>query len=294
MSSAFTTWEAQNETLEEVERRIHDGVADDQLHKRAQGYVNEMFALFPWLTVPTDGVIVEVGPGVGYIMQAIVERTAIRRVIGLDVAAGMSRHARARVARDGLSQSTYEFIAYNGVDFPFADHTVDFFYSVAAIQHVPKPLAYNILQEMMRCLKPTGALVVHLLSWDQLPHQHEPFAVEIRRQIKGEPGHWHHFYDRTELEQIMEHGLHVPYFHVRERGTSIWVACCNDLRSRQTELERCEVELKRQIADQNNEITKLNGAIDRVNSSRSWRLTRPMRQVAAKVRAVGATWNCQE
>lgn len=67
MNSAFATREAPNETLQQVERRIHDGAAENQLHERAQTYVNEMFALFPWLTVSPDGVTVEGGPGVGYI-----------------------------------------------------------------------------------------------------------------------------------------------------------------------------------------------------------------------------------
>lgn len=264
MNSAFATREAPNETLQQVERRIHDGAAENQLHERAQTYVNEMFALFPWLTVSPDGVTVEVGPGVGYIMQALAERIAARKVIGLDVAAGMIGHARARLARDGLSTSMYEFVPYDGLTFPFADHTVDFFYSVAAIQHVPKPLAYNIFLEITRCLKPSGACVLHLLSWDHLPRQHLSFSDEIHCQINAEEGHWHHFYDRTELERVMEHGLHVSYFQVRERGSHIWVAWSNDLRSRQAAYAGTEAEvgLKQQLAEQNREIASLKQTVE--------------------------------
>ncbi len=272
-------------TLEEVERRIHDGVADDRLHERAQRYVDQMFMLYPWLAVPPEGVIVEVGPGVGYIMQAIADRVGAQKLIGLDVAAGMIRHACARVARDGLASSKYRFVAYNGVDFPFADHSVDFFYSVAAVQHIPKPFAYNLLLEMMRCLKPTGCAVVHLLSWEQLAHQQVSFSTEIRSQILGEVGHWHHFYDRTELERIMEYGLRAPYFHVREYGTSMWVAWGNDLRSRRAAYDQHEFELKQKVEQQNCEIVSLQRSLGSIMSSKSWRLTKPVRRFAAGLRA---------
>jgi SAM-dependent methyltransferase len=229
MIGAFQAWEAERETLEEVERRIHDNVPIEKLRERARDYLDIMFYLFPWLKVSPTATAVEVGPGVGYIMQAFLERRKVAQLIGLDVASSMIRQAHQRIARDGISPSALEFRHYDGVTFPFTDGSIDFFYSVAAIQHVPKPFAYNMFQEITRCLKPTGFAVVQLLGWDHLPSHPVPWKIEINQQIGNQVGHWHHYYERKELEIILEHGMSVPYYQIRQRGTFIWAAWCNSL-----------------------------------------------------------------
>ena len=65
MIAAFQAWEAERETLEDVERRIHDNVPVENLRARACAYLDIMFSLFPWLKVSPAGTAVEVGPGVG-------------------------------------------------------------------------------------------------------------------------------------------------------------------------------------------------------------------------------------
>ena len=73
MNDAFKTWDAAGETLESVEARIHDGIPVDRLHDRARSYARRVLKTAPWLSVKSSDAIVEVGPGVGYIMQAVAE-----------------------------------------------------------------------------------------------------------------------------------------------------------------------------------------------------------------------------
>ena len=75
----------------------------------------------------------------------------------------------------------------------------------------------------------TGFAVVQLLGWDHLPIHPEPWKIEIDQQVSDQVGHWHHYYGRKELEIILEHGMSVPYYQVRQRGTFMWVAWCNSL-----------------------------------------------------------------
>src|SRR5437588_10154634 len=103
MIAAFQTWEAERETLEDVERRIHDNVPIENLRARARDYLDIMFYLFPWLKVSPSGTAVEVGPGVGYIMQAFLERRKVAQLIGPRVASGMIKHAQQPMAREGVS-----------------------------------------------------------------------------------------------------------------------------------------------------------------------------------------------
>ena len=83
---AFQTWNQRDEPLESVEARIHDGVPLDQLHERAWGYLNTLYTLFPYAAPKETDVVVEIGPGVGYIMEAMMNRFSPARIIGLDVA----------------------------------------------------------------------------------------------------------------------------------------------------------------------------------------------------------------
>jgi ubiquinone/menaquinone biosynthesis C-methylase UbiE len=223
MHDAFKVWDNAAEPLESVEARIHDGAPSAALRSRARGYVDRVLKHLP-RRVPTTAMVVEVGPGVGYIMQEFAERTGVARVIGLDVAPAMVARARERLTRDGVPAERFDFVVYDGTTFPWpADH-VDAFYSVATVQHIPKPFAYNVLFEMQRCLKPGGSAVVHLLSWDLFGHHDFSLIDEVRRQISGAVTHWHHFYDAIELEALARHGIHAESHRIEAEGASIWLA----------------------------------------------------------------------
>lgn len=225
MHNAFKAWDAADESLESIEARIHDGVPRHMLLDRGAGFAVRVLKMPTWLSVRPDDAVVELGPGVGYVMQAFAEQTGIARVTGLDVAPGMIAHAKARMQRDGLPSERFQFVHYDGVDFPWPDDTIDLFFSVAAIQHIPKPYAYNVLLEMQRCLKPGGTAVIQVLSWDLLPRQKLiTFAEEIRNQITGATKQWHHFYDRQELEAVLAHGLGAKTRRIEVEDVSIWAA----------------------------------------------------------------------
>ena len=224
MHEAFKAWDAAQETLESIEDRIHDGVPREKLLDRGAGYAARVLAAPTWMKLRPKDLVVEIGSGVGYVMQALADQAGLERVTGLDVAPAMIEHAKARLQRDGLPAERFAFQHYDGITLPWKDGTVDLFYSVAVVLHIPKPLAYHLMLEIQRCLKPGGTAVLQTLSWDFLPHHHLSFAQEIENQVKGTTTHWHHFYDRIELETILTHGLHVREQRIAQEGASIWVA----------------------------------------------------------------------
>jgi len=223
MHEAFKTWDLANESLESVEDRIHDGAPREKLHERAAECAQRVLSV-PWLRVAPEAAVAELGPGVGYIMQAMAQQAGLARIHGLDVAPAMIAHANARIRRDGLSPERFRFEHYDGVHFPWKDDTLDLFYSIAAVQHIPKPYAYNAFFEMNRCLKPGGTAFLQLLSWDFVPRQYHSFAEEVRNQVTGATTHWHHYYDREELEAILTHGLKPSMRILVPDGVSIWMA----------------------------------------------------------------------
>jgi SAM-dependent methyltransferase len=158
-------------------------------------------------------------------MEAFLELTGVGRVIGLDVAPGMIRLAKQRMFRDRLDARRYQFVLYNGEKLPWPDGAIDFFYSVATFQHIPKPHAYQLLLEMQRCLSPSGVAVVQFAAWSQLQTWPLSFADEVRGQLEGRRRHWHLFYGRDELDALFRWVLRPPRCHLLHTADgNFWAA----------------------------------------------------------------------
>lgn len=223
---AFEIWEGKSESLELFESRIHDGVAREALHDRAAAYLNAFEGFFGATKPARGGSIMEIGSGVGYVMQAALQRYAPKRLIGLNVAAGMIEHARARFARDGIRDQAIEFRHYDGYDFPLETSSLDHIYSVAALQHAPRPYCLRAMLEAYRVVRPGGRVWIHLLACSHFREHITPaaFAAELQQQIKGLPGHWHHYYSQDELESVVRYGIGASDVEVREHMGSIYVS----------------------------------------------------------------------
>jgi SAM-dependent methyltransferase len=213
MHDAFKIWDNAAEPLASVEARIHDGAPIEHLTQRAAGYVNEILK-FSLVRLGAESSVVEVGSGVGYIMEAMARRNGLNRI----------ERARERLSRDKVTFAEFDFKLYDGKVFPWADGSIDFFYSVATIQHIPKPYAYNVIFEINRCIKPGGGAVVHLLGWDQLSMYNFSFADEIKRQLGSQVTHWHHFYDQIELQAISDNVLKPSSVRITPVPGSIWLS----------------------------------------------------------------------
>ena len=225
---AFDTWDIQSETLESVEARIHDGVSKGELHARARGYLETLDAFFPESRPPDGSVMMEIGSGVGYIMEAALHRYHPKKIVGLDVAAGMIAMAQRRFARDGVDSAAISFTHYDGIDMPFADESVDHIYSVASLQHAPRAYCFRALMEAHRVVKKGGAVRVHLLAHSHFRDNVTPdsFRDEVDRQVHNRPGHWHHYYGAEEIESVLEYGIGAADIKVKEHMGSLYIRYC--------------------------------------------------------------------
>src|SRR5690348_3167253 len=90
------TW-VQPSTLDALNQRIHDGVPVEQLGQRAAERRDLCFdELFPYAR-PIEGArVLELGPGVGWIMEAMLARYPIGTIVGLDVSAAILENAQQR------------------------------------------------------------------------------------------------------------------------------------------------------------------------------------------------------
>jgi SAM-dependent methyltransferase len=119
---------------------IHDGVmGEERLHERGNWYIRQLFDPYPDLKLKPNFRALEIGSGLGYIRQAIARYGSSHGVpadciVGLDIAAPMLEKAKARLG----SGPPFEFLNYDGVHVPLEDGSLDFIYSVATLQHIPR------------------------------------------------------------------------------------------------------------------------------------------------------------
>ena len=114
------------------------------------------------------GTVLEIGCSTGRLVRAIAETVPDGHVHGIDVAPA----ALARAADDSAGLPNVTFHRGNGYDLgALDDGSVDVVVSTHTLQHVPKPVALNLLREAHRVLSPGGRLwleVPNLLREDRL------------------------------------------------------------------------------------------------------------------------------
>jgi hypothetical protein len=208
---------------------IHDGVkSEKELAERGDGYIEFLFSPFPDLELESGFRALEIGSGLGYIMEALeryvrIQGLQVGRIIGLDIATNMLEKAKAR-----LSARPFEFLHYDGVHIPLDDGSLDFVYSVASLQHIPKRFVYNLFFEIKRLLSSRGFSLLHLLSFSHIPICVTPWAEIVRRDVKeGERSGWAYFYSAEELRWVLGDGTGFKDVRIVERGGALAVALSN-------------------------------------------------------------------
>lgn len=230
VKEASLTWDREEETVAEAEGRIHDGFLD--LVQRADQRISRINDLFPDV-IPSrpNAQILEIGGGVGYIMEAIgrhLDRTLSKgwRVFDLDIAQHMMDKAKTRLGDD----PRWGFIHYDGMVVPVADASFDFIYSIAALQHVPKEYVHNLFYEIRRLLKPGAYCVIELCSYRHILHVNSighRWKDYVDTQIGKGGDYWLWLYSNEELEMVLKHGVGFKNVSIKTWETMIY-ACVSD------------------------------------------------------------------
>ena len=72
-----SVWQ-KNDDLDALNRRIHDGVPLDMLSQRAESYLDLLFdTVFPYAKPDSGARVMELGSGVGWIMQTMLKNHPI-------------------------------------------------------------------------------------------------------------------------------------------------------------------------------------------------------------------------
>jgi ubiquinone/menaquinone biosynthesis C-methylase UbiE len=162
--TALEALELEGETLD-AHRDFWDRSADvdsltaivtdsDERDYRSSGRA-EAEALRPFL-VP-DATVLDVGCGTGRVMEHLAPWC--REVDGVDISEQMVRGGRERLGH----LANVHFHHGNGYDLAgFEDGSFDVVYSIVALQHMPRTVAYNYLLESHRVLREGGVLWLYV------------------------------------------------------------------------------------------------------------------------------------
>jgi ubiquinone/menaquinone biosynthesis C-methylase UbiE len=206
-------------TLDRLNRRIHDGVAVEELGARAADRRDTFFEmLFPYARPAEGAKVLELGPGVGWIMQAMLERYPIAEIVGLDVSPVMIEQAQERWHDDRA-----RYVLYDGLHVPLEDDSFDNVYSVACLQHIEKHHAFLAMKELVRVLKPGGHGTLHLISIHHLPQVPRTYEEECWNHVNNVDEHWMHYYSFDEIFVLFSSALGVTDLDIKFYSTSFWV-----------------------------------------------------------------------
>ncbi|HYY79098.1 MAG TPA: methyltransferase domain-containing protein, partial [Actinomycetes bacterium] len=104
-----------------------------------------------------DATVLDIGCGTGRVMEHLAP--ACRQVHGVDISERMVAEGRERLAHLG----NVHFHHGNGYDLAgFEDGSFEVVYSIVALQHMPRTVAYNYLLESHRVLRPGGVLWLYV------------------------------------------------------------------------------------------------------------------------------------
>jgi SAM-dependent methyltransferase len=211
-------WERPDD-LTALNRRIHDGAPLEQLRERAADRRDTFFGLcFPYAAPQQDAKVLELGQGVGWIMESMLDAYPISEIVGLDISENMIKRASER-----WTDPRARYVQYDGLHVPIDDNYFDNIYSVACIQHIEKHHAFLILQELLRTLKPGGHATVHLMSVHRLANPERPYDQECWNHVNSAPRHWHHYYSFDEIVVLLSEALGVSDLDIKFYRRNFWV-----------------------------------------------------------------------
>lgn len=135
--------------------------------------------------------VVDLGCGSGRLAAALAQEIAVAYV-GLDVVQPLLDYARDRCPK------SYRFILNRALSLPIAANSVDCVAVFSVFTHLLHAETYLYLEDMIRCLRPGGVVVMSFLEF-ALDDHWPVFETTVRAQRAGTAPHLNQFIERGQI-----------------------------------------------------------------------------------------------
>lgn len=181
------------ESIEKTKQGFEASFQADAFYNKQTKDEKHLELILNFLKVQPGMKILDLGTGTGYLAFPLAKKYPKTDVTGLDIVEKALDENRNRAENGGITN--LQFVAYNGMEFPFEDHTFDLVVTRYALHHFPA--IHDTFREISRVLKENGALFLS----DPAPNDDDTERfVDAYMQMKKD-GHIK-FYTKKEWKEI--------------------------------------------------------------------------------------------
>ena len=157
--------------------------SDGEAYEERNGKWSRIFGgdYIDWLTVEKGSRWIDVGCGTGALCEVIMDRSAPKQYVGIDVAPAVLEYARSRHPDDRA-----QFQIDDALNLSFGENEFDAAVSALVINFLPDPV--RMVSEMKRVVQPSGTVAAWTMDFagNRAVGQHISAAISARRSADVE------------------------------------------------------------------------------------------------------------
>ena len=184
MTEAESVKQAKESFNRIIDNKTYAGIIRDDKH---------LAAILSLVEEGTYDKILDIGTGTGYLAFPLAERYPSSTVYGIDIADAIIAKNQENVKEKGITN--LQFMAFDGLQYPFEDESIDLMVTRYAFHHFPNVV--DAIQQMHKILRKGGRVMIS----DPMKHEKDTKGIIDDYMGIKKDGHIQ-FYSAKELDEL--------------------------------------------------------------------------------------------
>ena len=184
MTEAESVKQAKESFNRIIDNKTYAGIIRDDKH---------LAAILSLVEEGTYDKILDIGTGTGYLAFPLAERYPSSTVYGIDIADAIIAKNQEMVKEKGITN--LQFMAFDGLQYPFEDESIDLMVTRYAFHHFPNVV--DAIQQMHKILRKGGRVMIS----DPMKHEKDTKGIIDDYMGIKKDGHIQ-FYSAKELDEL--------------------------------------------------------------------------------------------
>lgn len=184
MTEAESVKQAKESFNRIIDNKTYAGIIRDDRH---------LAAILSLVEEGTYDKILDIGTGTGYLAFPLAERYPSSTVYGIDIADAIIAKNQEMVKEKGITN--LQFMAFDGLQYPFEDESIDLMVTRYAFHHFPNVV--DAIQQMHKILRKGGRVMIS----DPMKHEKDTKGIIDDYMGIKKDGHIQ-FYSAKELDEL--------------------------------------------------------------------------------------------